>query len=238
MALDAVIADVRAHPVDRWVCLGDALQGGPQPCEVIGRLRELGGATILGNADAFVLQGTVADGSSEMVSEPLRIIRDWTAEEIGDDGMAFIRSFVPTEHIELADAGSLLCFHGTPASYDEVLLPETPVDELSNALGSFEANVFCGGHTHLQWTTTYAGKTYFNPGSVGFGYNRHRTPDDFYLNPFAEFAIICDDGGIFRLEFCKVPFDIDAAIEAIKTSGRPLPDRDIELYERSRRMTR
>jgi hypothetical protein len=50
VALDAVLDDVRTHPVDGWICLGDAVQGGPQPCEVVQRLQDLACPLALGNA--------------------------------------------------------------------------------------------------------------------------------------------------------------------------------------------
>lgn len=42
VALDAVLADIAARGADALLCLGDAVQGGPQPVEVVARLRALG----------------------------------------------------------------------------------------------------------------------------------------------------------------------------------------------------
>ena len=52
VALDAALADLQQRAVDRLVCLGDAIQGGPQPAETGRRLRDLGCPIVLGNADA------------------------------------------------------------------------------------------------------------------------------------------------------------------------------------------
>ena len=38
VGLDAVLGDLQAQAVDQIVCLGDAVQGGPQPAQVVGRL--------------------------------------------------------------------------------------------------------------------------------------------------------------------------------------------------------
>lgn len=228
VALDAVIEDVKAHPVDRWICLGDAVQGGPQPAEVIERLRELECPVVIGNADAFVLHGVGA--SSEPISEGLLQVRDWTVDQLGSEGLDFLRSFVPTYELALGGDGRMLCFHGSPDSYDEVLLPETGSDELRAALGSHEADVLCGGHTHLQWTVPLDGKTFFNPGSVGVAYNRHMSPDDFYIYPNAEFAIVSVEDGKPRLEFCRVPFDVDALERAALDSGHPFAETEATRY--------
>ena len=42
VGLDAMLADIEGETFDQMVCLGDAIQGGPQPAEVVARLqREL-----------------------------------------------------------------------------------------------------------------------------------------------------------------------------------------------------
>ena len=55
-ALDAVLADLDAlPPVDElWVC-GDIVGYGPQPNEVIERLRERGARAVMGNHDGAAI---------------------------------------------------------------------------------------------------------------------------------------------------------------------------------------
>ncbi len=55
VALDAVLADLQREPAARMVCLGDAIQGGPQPIQVIARLRELACPVVMGNADDWLV---------------------------------------------------------------------------------------------------------------------------------------------------------------------------------------
>ena len=223
VALDAVLADVENHPVDQWVCLGDTIQGGAQPVEVVEKLRELACPVILGNADEEVL-------SPDSENEQLKTVSEWTAERLGSEGLDFIRTFVPTHQIELGVAGSLLCFHGTPRSFNEVLLPETPPDELRRGLNGSDATVMCGGHTHLQWTTTVDRRRFFNPGSVGLAYNRHMAREEFYFPAIAEFAVLTVVDADVRLEFCRVPFDVEALKEAIVSSGHPFAEQTAARY--------
>ena len=223
VALDAVLADVERHPVDAWVCLGDALQGGCQPPEVAGRLRELGCPVVLGNADAFLLDASVGETEAAGTDreQQLRRVREWTVDALGEDGLAFVRTFVPTAELDLGAAGSLLCFHGTPSSYDEVLLPETPTGQIASALDGHDASTFCGGHTHLQWNVQIGERMFFNPGSIGLGYNRHLPRAEFHFDAFAAYAILSTLGPDVRLEFKRVPFDVDALDRAARTSGHP-----------------
>lgn len=221
VALDAVLADVVTHPVDRWVCLGDALQGGPQPSEVAERLRELDCPVVLGNADAFVLDGL--SGEPE-ITEQLRVVREWTYEALGPRGIEFVRTFRPTIEVDLGTAGTLLCFHGSPESYDTIIGPDTPPEGLRAELGGRGARTMCGGHIHRQWTVSLDGWTFFNPGSVGLAYNFYLPPDRFHLSPHAEFAILHVDDDRVGIELLRVPFDLDDLDEAARTSGHPQAD--------------
>jgi len=54
VALDEVLAGVAGADI---VCLGDVVQGGPQPAGVLARLRKLGCPVIMGNADDWLLSG-------------------------------------------------------------------------------------------------------------------------------------------------------------------------------------
>ncbi len=63
-ALDAVLAALAAEPADRIVCLGDVAVG-PQPREVVARLRELNGPIVMGNADAWLLTGVTTNPNEQ-----------------------------------------------------------------------------------------------------------------------------------------------------------------------------
>jgi predicted phosphodiesterase len=52
IAFETVLADIKQKGTDQIVCLGDAIQGGPQPAEVVQNLRALNCPVVMGNADA------------------------------------------------------------------------------------------------------------------------------------------------------------------------------------------
>src|SRR5262245_32177831 len=57
LAFEAVEADIKKQGVDQMVCLGDAVQGGSQPAEIVQRLRRLNCPVVMGNADAWLITG-------------------------------------------------------------------------------------------------------------------------------------------------------------------------------------
>jgi predicted phosphodiesterase len=163
-ALAAVVAALAELGIDRAVCLGDAVQGGDQPREVLDRLAELGWPVVLGNADAFLLEVPV--DSPEPLTQGHLDKREWTLAQLEPNNLEQIRSFVPTLDVELEDGLMLRAFHGSPHSYDDVLLPDTPDAQVEHLLGGSGVDVLAGGHTHLQWTRYVDGALFVNPGSV------------------------------------------------------------------------
>ncbi len=156
-AFGAVVTELDRLGIEQAVCLGDMVQGGDQPREVLDRLAALGWPVILGNADDFLLE--IPTDSPEPLTPRHLEKRDWTLAQLDPSHLEQIRVFPRT--LEL---GSLLAFHGSPRSYDDVLLPETDDDAPWHVQGF---DVLAGGHTHLQWTRKIGGSLYVNPGSVG-----------------------------------------------------------------------
>src|SRR5215207_6345278 len=127
LALDAALTDIESEGVDRIVCLGDAIQGGPQPAEVVARLRELACPVVMGNADAWLLTGEET-GSENIAEERMRkmqAVRAWSLARLDAADRAFIAQFQPTVTIPLNAGRHLLCFHGSPTSFDDIILPTT-----------------------------------------------------------------------------------------------------------------
>ena len=201
LALAAVVAELERLDVEQVVCLGDVAQGGSQPAEVLDRLARLGWPVILGNADAFLLE--VDPSSPEPATDEQLERRTWTLEQLSDAQLEQIRAFVPTLDVEV-DGVTLRAFHGSPHSYDDIVLPETPDAVAERLLGGSGVDLLAGGHTHLQWTRYVDGALYVNPGSVGLAYNRFES--DPVPIEVAEYAIVT--GG--SVEFRRVPWQSES----------------------------
>ncbi|HEU0026748.1 MAG TPA: metallophosphoesterase family protein [Ktedonobacterales bacterium] len=231
VALDAVLADIREQRVDQLVCLGDAIQGGAQPAETVARLRALACPVVMGNADAWLLTGE--ETGTEEVTERLAAVRAWSLSQLSAEDRAFIGNFQPEITVELGPGWRLLCFHGSPTSFDDIILPETPDDEAVRLLQPRDGQILTGGHTHRQQIRSLGTALFFNPGSVGFPYSPPQPDGITPIDPWAEYAIVgAPDEGRFALEFRRVPYDVAALRHSYETSGRPFADEEIAQYRR------
>jgi predicted phosphodiesterase len=230
VAFEAVLAALHGEAPDRVLCLGDAIQGGPEPRRVVELLRELGCPVVMGNADAFLLgTDTGAEHMDDARRRSLEAVRDWTVAQLSEPDRAFIAAFAPTVAMPLEGGRELLGFHGSPASFDDLLLPLTPDDALDRLLGGVRADITCGGHTHVQFVRRRGAGLFFNPGSVGLAYD-HRQEGVPRPDPWAEYALLTSRGRDLGLEFRRVPFDLPALLQRYRASGRPDAEVAIRQY--------
>lgn len=232
IALNAVLADSVRQSVDQYVCLGDAVQGGPQPAQVVARLRALGCPVVMGNADAWLLSGV--ETGAEQIDEERRIrmdaVRAWSLAQLSDADRTFIANFSSTVTLPLDNGQNLLGFHGSPHSFDDVIVPSTPEDEAERLLDGFAPHILVGGHTHIQQIRQLGTSLYFGCGSVGFAYRHGQPADRFRADHWAEYAILTVEQDTLGLEFRRVPFDVEALIAVYQTSGRPYAQDAVMQY--------
>jgi predicted phosphodiesterase len=211
----------------RWekaACLGDVVGYGPDPNEVIDRVRSLDAITIRGNHDKAV-SGVADAGDFNPVARAAAL---WTRKQLRADNQEWLEN-LPTGPI-FVDGFSII--HGAVHDEDEyVFAPAQAIDSLADA----PSPVTFFGHTHVQGGFTLcdekvtairvqstearstleidAGTTYLlNPGSVG-------QPRD--GDPRAGFAIA--DLPNASVEFWRVPYNIEAVQRRMQASGLPEP---------------
>jgi putative phosphoesterase len=231
LAFEQVLADIQRQEVEQMVCLGDALQGGAQPVQTLARLRQEACPVVMGNADAWLLTG-LNTSPHESVSEQQRAVRDWSLAQFSEEDIAFIQQFPPTIEIELEAGKKLLCFHGSPSSFDDLILPNTSEERLHELLGGYDATFFTGGHTHTQQLRRLGNASwYFNPGSVGLAYNWQQTREQFQADPWADYAIVTWEGQRMSIDFRHVPIDIGELTRIVRASGRPYTEEYLSVHQ-------
>jgi diadenosine tetraphosphatase ApaH/serine/threonine PP2A family protein phosphatase len=205
VAFRAALADLeeRGRP-DLIVALGDVAQGGPQPSECVALLRELGCRCVYGNSDEFLV--TLDLGAEEAPDvERLMTTAEWSREQLGEEGLRFLRGFEPT-----VEAGRVLCCHATPASNEDVVLPDT------DGIPAVDADAVAAGHVHQQWLRRFGRTLWFCVGAIGVG-------------RWCEYAIVDDQ--TLAVEFRRIPFDLDELIATARAKDFPFFDRWVESWK-------
>lgn len=219
-ALDVVLADLARRGADRVVCLGDVAATGPQPRETLRRLRSLGCPVVMGNADAWLLHPHLDEDADEDARRFAEIDL-WCRARLDEDDLAFVRTFRPTVELSIGDGLSLLCFHGSPRSWDEVVTATTPETELEDMLRGVHAGVLAGGHTHVPLVRRHRGTLLVNPGSVGLPYEIAPDTGEARNPPWAEYTVLDTGGGSLSVELRRAPVDARAVTAAALASGMP-----------------
>jgi predicted phosphodiesterase len=234
VAFQAALADLAGESIDAGVCLGDAIQGGPEPDRVVARLRDIGWPVVMGNADAWLLSGveTGAENPSPERYARMLAVRDWSLSRLSEADRAWIAGFAPTVSLPLDGGRGLLAFHGSPASFDDLILPGTPQEDFERLLAPHAPRVMTGGHVHLQFVRHLGRTFHFNPGSVGLAYRHDQDKETPRLDAWAEYAVLDSRGERLALEFRRVPYPVEDLVRAFENSGRPHAGEMIAAYRR------
>ena len=228
VALRTVAADVARAGVDEVVCLGDVVQGGPEPSRVLELLQELGWPVVLGNADAFLLDLETAREGGEEITERQLETRAWSVAQLSGEQLDTIAGFSPTVEVDLGGR-TLVCCHAVPRSYHPVLLPSTDETAFWELLDGVDADVVAGGHTHMQFLRRRGDLLFVNPGSAGLSYEHGQA--HVRIDPWGAWAIVECDGAALRVEFRRVPVDIEAVQASLRASGIPYVEDHVRRWQ-------
>ena len=215
VALDTVLAELARMDVDELICLGDVAALGPQPREVIARLQALQCPVVMGNTDAWLLDPALAEGSSA----PVLAITEWCRAQLSADDLAYLRAFPPTLARTLPGGADLLCFHGSPRSFDDAITATTPDTTLDRMLDGANAAIMAGGHTHIPMVRRHK-DAQVNTGSVGLPGIGAVTPYNRDVH-WAEYAVLDVDREHTAITLHRTPLDVAAMIRVARASDMP-----------------
>lgn len=201
------------HDVDEVICLGDVVDLGPQPVEVVDLLRERSIRCVRGNHDAL-------DEHPELPF--LDDIERWTEQVLDDERRAWLASLPEALRIE-ANGHRLLAVHASPRALTEGLYAETP-EETLRAWCTEDFDVLVCGHTHVQTVRRLDGRYFVNVGSTSTPFAKSPTADQPpVVLPWAECAVITL-GPRIAIELREVAFDLEGFLRTVHESGMPHPD--------------
>jgi predicted phosphodiesterase len=202
VAFRAALADLEALEPDLIVSLGDVAQGGPQPRECVALLQELGCPCVYGNSDHFLV---ALDPGDEPADERQLETARWSREQLGEEGLDFLRGFEPT-----VQTGRVVCCHATPYSNEDVVLPD------SDGIPDVDADAVAAGHVHQQWLRRFDRTLWFCVGAIGAG-------------RWCEYALVDDES--LAVEFRRIDFDLEELIDDARVKDFPYFDRWLESWK-------
>ena len=221
LALDAVVADIRAQGIDQIVNLGDMASGPLDARRTMDLLKTLDAVHVLGNHDRYLI-----DRPPEKMSSWDRPAR----AQLDADHLDWLRAVPPT--LVYRDR-AFLC-HATPDN-DQVYWLETVLPDGTVRMASLEAIeeaargiaqplILCG-HSHIGRAVRLGdGRLIVNPGSVGSPGYRDIHPSPHVVEagtPDARYAILEWVDDAWGVTFRHVPYDHDTMAALARRNGHP-----------------
>jgi predicted phosphodiesterase len=192
-----------------WV-LGDLVNYGPQPAEVIQFVRERAAFVVRGNHDHCIGFGE-DPRCSVRFREMAEATRKYTESILTDEDKRYLRDLPLQQQVWLGETCCRLC-HAVPS--DPLFTycpPDSPrwVDECKRV----RADLLLVGHTHLQFGLRVGSTLVVNPGSLGQAKSGESV---------ASYAVLRDG----RLGFRSFHYPVERTVEKIREMGIPAAIQD------------
>jgi len=175
-----------------WV-LGDLVNYGPNPAEVVDFVRQNAAVVVRGNHDHAV--GASEDPRcSSAFREMARAMQVYTESVLSDEQKAYLRQLPLSAQMEADGRRFFLC-HAAPS---DPLFRYGPTEAAfwTPETAAVTADILLVGHTHLPFMMDLGAKRIVNPGSVG--QPKHGAPEACYA--------VWEDG-VITLKSCPYPVE-------------------------------
>jgi putative phosphoesterase len=219
-ALEAALADIERLRADKIVCLGDVALEGPQPVEVIHRLRDLSIPVVKGNTDDWLLNPKPKKAKDAAERRKIEM-GQWTMAQMTAVERVLMENYAMTLSFDL-EGLSLLCYHGSPRSCEHRIRPITPAKQLEKHFRGYSETLLAGGHTHEAMVRRFGESIILNPGSVGAPVIESKASSkDMYQPTWAEYALVESDGRNLSINLRRIAYSFDDLAAAVRASGMP-----------------
>ena len=203
-ALEAVLRQTKGMTI---YCLGDLVDYGANPNEVVERVTKEAAVVILGNHDHAVITG-----DASLFNAKAAISSNWTRQHLTRESIDFLKGLPKERRLEL-DGISSYFTHGSPDDQLwEYVYPSTHHLLFGHYLKKLGVRCIGVGHTHVPFVWEEEGGVVFNPGSVG-------QPRDGDWR--ASFAVLSAEGRDVSVEIRRVEYDVEGAAAMIRAAGLP-----------------
>jgi len=174
-ALEEVL---KKESYDIMICLGDLVDYGPYPNEVIELIREKAHYTVMGNHDYSLALNTDCPGTTEYYLKMTMDLREFFNYELKEENLAFIRSLELKKTIEINGTKWLLVHSSAQDPLGDYVTFNEDLEIIRSKMTPNEEGVrrVLYGHTHIQGSINLGEIEVINPGSLGFPRDNLRVP--------------------------------------------------------------
>jgi len=225
-AFEAVMKDINIKKADKIICLGDILGKGPNVKEVIDICKKECEIVIKGNwDDGFYYNYIILNQEQEnKINDKLL----WYINNIGSEIIEYLGSLPHSTEFYLS--GKLIrLFHAHPKNFNRYF-PDSPIekrlelfDYSNGSIIKKSADVAIYADIHSAYMQIIQNKFLLNVGSVG---NPLDITQSSYIMLEGEEN---NNDSSFGVQFIRVPYDIEKAVEMAKESD--VPDLDGYISE-------
>ena len=218
VGLRAALSWLDQSGVDLVVCAGDVAAFGPQPNECVALLSERGIPTVQGNSDRDLLWSAhipPVPPAADARTAQIAVIEDWCREQLTPTSREWLAALPP----DWIPAPGVLVVHGAPGD------PTAIVTADSMPIFPSGVTTVAAGHLHTPFILRTKRGLWVNAGSVG------RPCDG---DPRAAIAVLERQPTGWDAFIHRIPFDLEAAAQAIREAKMPYAERLIETQVQAR----
>jgi len=221
LALEAVLADIRAAGIADIVNLGDMASGPLDARRTMDMLMALDATHVLGNHDRW------------LIDRPVEKMGSWERPayaQLDARHLDWLRTIPPT----CVFCDQIFLCHATPADDNvywlETVTPDgsvtiSPPEAIEKAAEGISQSLILCGHTHIARAVRLGdGRLVVNPGSVGGPGFSYHVPFPHVIEagtPDARYAILELISGSWSVTFRHVPYDNAAMSALARQNGDP-----------------
>lgn len=210
-ALEAFWDYIEQRTIDAIISLGDYITDGPYPERTMALLygmREKYTCYMLrGNREDYILNNV--DNREGWKPSSANGTLYYTFRHVTEEDKFFFASLPTEREVAIEGCPPLYICHGTPGRVRGNVHQEEGL--LEEVLDQLQYSYLLGGHSHHQEIRRRRGKTYINPGSLGFamdGVGRH-----------GQFALLNGEAEKWEVSLETLSYDVDAYLRDFTESG-------------------
>ena len=193
-------------------CLGDLVDYGANPNEVIEAFRERGVVSVMGNHDWAAVTGDASLFNAKAAMSSM-----WTRKHLEGRNLEYLRGLPLELRLRSADAEHYFT-HGSPDDrLWEYVDPRTHAALFGHYLSKVGTQSVALGHTHVPYVWKEGRKVVFNPGSVG------QPRDGDWRASFAQVEFRSEE---VRVEVRRIEYAVGRAGSKLWNAGLPVSHAD------------